>query len=416
MDTTLSCKTKKFIAFFLSTVSVIGILFSQNINLFAEELKLAHSVIVSPVLDNVKTKENISREAQLQALIKNFDEDIHSKYKQIGYNVKISQPDVGVYHIKATRTYQGRPVRLNIIEVDKSLNPEIKIKPTLASNTLANKSTIKRIASKNNTLVAINGTYFKPQTGVPLGTLMIDGKLFTGPIYDRVAIGFFNDKYEMARIQFSGELQHDKEKIKIDNFNQPRMLSSYVLAYDKHWGKYAPKSPKNGLQIAVEKGKIIDISENTLAIPENGFVIVAPFDKLKNLELGDKVKIKIGLLPEWENVEHIVSGGPYLVKNGEVFVDISAQKLKAIGGRNPRTAIGYTYDNRLILITADGREGNSIGLTLFELAYLMKNLGCVYAMNLDGGGSTVMYVNGAIANKPQVTGGIALSNALTIIK
>jgi exopolysaccharide biosynthesis protein len=51
-----------------------------------------------------------------------------------------------------------------------------------------------------------------------------------------------------------------------------------------------------------------------------------------------------------------------------------------------------------------------------ELGYLMKSLGCVNAINLDGGGSTVMYVNGQIVNRPAQPGGIALSNALVIAK
>lgn len=80
---------------------------------------------------------------------------------------------------------------------------------------------------------------------------------------------------------------------------------------------------------------------------------------------------------------------------------MTAQKLASIGGRNPRTAIGYTKDNSLIMLTADGREGASIGLTLIELANLMKELGCVNAMNLDGGGSTVMYVKGKLLTNPQ---------------
>ena len=73
-------------------------------------------------------------------------------------------------------------------------------------------------------------------------------------------------------------------------------------------------------------------------------------------------------------------------------------------------------DKNLILITADGREGASIGLTLYELATLMKQLGCINAMNLDGGGSTVMYINGKIVNKPPVQGGIPLSHTLLIRK
>ena len=66
------------------------------------------------------------------------------------------------------------------------------------------------------------------------------------------------------------------------------------------------------------------------------------------------------------------------------------------------------------MLTADGREGASIGLTLFELAYLMKDLGCINAMNLDGGGSTVMYVQGKIVNKPAVSGGIPISHSLIV--
>ena len=128
----------------------------------------------------------------------------------------------------------------------------------------------------------------------------------------------------------------------------------------------------------------------------------------------EKVEIQISTNPKWQNVKHIISGGPYLVKNNEIFIDMTAEKLQAIGGRNPRTAIGYTKDNDLILIAADGREGSSIGLTLYELASLMKSLGCTNAINLDGGGSTVMYVNGRIVNHPAQTGGIALSNALVV--
>ena len=126
--------------------------------------------------------------------------------------------------------------------------------------------------------------------------------------------------------------------------------------------------------------------------------------------------MNLGFTPKWDNVKHIISGGPYLVKNGEVYVDVSEEKLLAIGGRNPRSAIGYTRDNNLIIVAVDGREGSSIGLTLNELASLMKSLGCVNAINLDGGGSTVMYVNGEIVNKPPQPGGIAISNAVVISK
>ena len=95
---------------------------------------------------------------------------------------------------------------------------------------------------------------------------------------------------------------------------------------------------------------------------------------------------------------------------------MTAQKLGAIGGRNPRTAIGYTADNNLVLVAVDGREGSSIGMTLNELARFMQSIGCVGAINLDGGGSTVMYVNGSVVNNPHQRGGIPLSNAIVLSK
>ena len=286
----------------------------------------------------------------------------------------------------------------------------------MASATLGRKSTITTIAKKNNSIVAINGTFFKPATGVPLGTLMIDKKMYTGPIYNRVAMGIFDDHYDMARVQLNANLKSWDKILKVDNINQPRMLSTYVIVYTKEWGKMAPASPQYGQQIAVEDGKVVAVSTSALPIPENGFVIVAPKQKLAELAKEKSINLEINTIPDWQNVNHIIGGGPYLVKNGQVYVDVSEQKLGAIGGRNPRSAIGYTAENNLIIVAVDGRENSSVGLTLFELANLMKSIGCVSAMNLDGGGSTVLYVNGKVVNHPQVTGGIALSNALTLNK
>ena len=97
-----------------------------------------------------------------------------------------------------------------------------------------------------------------------------------------------------------------------------------------------------------------------------------------------------------------------------MYVDIKEQKFGAINGKNPRTAIGYTKNNEIIIITIDGREETSVGMTLWETSKLMKDLGCEFAMNLDGGGSSVMYVNGKIENSPPYKEGIAISNAIVV--
>ena len=243
---------------------------------------------------------------------------------------------------------------------------------------------------------------------------MINEKVYTGPVYDRVALGIFDNGFDVARVQLNANIKGSGVKVKVDNINQPRMLSTHVLVYTPEWGKTSPYAPKYGMSLRVADGKITKASANPLDIPQNGYVISGPKKLLQPLLKDKDVDLTIKTIPEWNNVKHIISGGPYLVKNGEVFVDMTAQKLGAIGGRNPRTAVGYTSDNNLILLTADGREGSSIGMTLMELARFMQSLGCIGAINLDGGGSTVMYVNGSVVNKPQMKGGIPLSNALVL--
>ena len=372
--------------------------------IIAQELRIAQGGAISPIIAGSRAKEDI------KTISTDFDKSVRDRYK----NSYIYDIAPGIKHIKLTRIYQGRPVRINVVEVNQKLNSNISITPQLSSSRLASKSTITSIAKKSNSIVAINGTYFKPQTGVPLGTLMIDKKLYTGPVYNRVAMGIFDNGFDMARIELNAKLKTSKGEIKVDNVNQPRMLSTYVIAYTPEWGEFAPPSPKYGIQMAVAEGKITSVSTQALPIPQNGYVVVGPKDKLETIFKAKKVNLDIKTIPNWDNVNHIISGGPYLVKNGEIFIDMTEQKLGAIGGKNPRTAIGYTADGNLIMVAVDGREGASVGMTLRELAGFLQSVGCINAMNLDGGGSTVMYVNGKVVNMPAVRGGIALSNALTV--
>ncbi len=404
----------RLVANTLNVSIVVGLLFAQHVfegpPIQAGELTIANNAIVSPILNSVNLEKNIKDKLTNEEQTKNFNEQMKKKYKT-GVIIDV---DRGVKQIKYTKYYQGNPVKINVIEVNTSINPNLQLTPALASEKLGKKSTISTIAKKNNSIVAINGTFFKPSTGVPLGTLMIDKKMYTGPIYNRVAMGIFDNGYDMARIQLNATLKAKDMTLKVDNINQPRMLSTYVIAYSPEWGKMAPPSPKYGKQIAIKDNKIVEFSTSQLQIPDGGYVIVGPSQKLDKFLKEENVQLEVLTIPNWDNVNHIISGGPYLVKNGGVYVDMTEQKLGSIGGRNPRTAVGYTSDNNLIIVTVDGREKASIGMTLNELANFMKSIGCYNAMNLDGGGSTVLYVKGKIANHPQVTGGIALSNALTL--
>ena len=414
MDTlTLQEKDYKKIVETAINVSIIGVLILCQGLVSARDAKIAQ--VTAPDFDIGLVKQRILNEVSPEIREKNFDTLIRQKYPKATINTVKS----GVKHIKLTKYYAGKPVKINVVEVDMKLAKNLELTPALSSDsTLKSRRSISTIAKNNNAVVALNGTYFKPQTGVPLGTLMIDKKMYTGPVYDRVAMGIFDDgsyfKYDIARVQLNATIKGGGNLIKVDNINQPRMLSTYVLVYTPEWGKFSPYAPKYGMGLAVENGKITKASANPIEIPQNGYVISGPKSILHPLLEKKDAQLDIKTSPEWKNVKHIISGGPYLVKDNEVFVDMTAQKLTAIGGRNPRSAIGYTADNNLILVAVDGREGSSIGMTLMELANFMKSVGCTNAMNLDGGGSTVMYVNGQVVNNPHQKGGIPLSNAIVL--
>ena len=376
----------------------ICLFFSQNLLISAKDVSAGIPSAVNYVKEQRKYEELV------------FEQEILEKYPK----AQVVEVEKGVKHVRMIKYYNNKPVRINIVELSQGVNDKLVIEPSIASDTLANRSKISTIANRENAIVSINGGYFKPQTGVPLGTLMINKKVYTGPIYDRVAMGIFDKGFDMARVKLNATLETNIGGLKIDNVNQPRMLSVHTIVYTPDWGEYSPPSPRYGMQMVIEDGKLVKISYEKNKIPQNGYVIVGSKKNLSKFAEAKKFKLKIGMNLEWRNVNHIISGGPYLIKNGDVYVDMTAQKLASIGGRNPRTAIGYTADNHLIMLTADGREGASIGLTLMELANLMKELGCVNAMNLDGGGSTVMYIKGQVVNKPVMQGGIPLSHTLNV--
>lgn len=102
-------------------------------------------------------------------------------------------------------------------------------------------------------------------------------------------------------------------------------------------------------------------------------------------------------------VTQLFAFGPVLVENGEIAVDQNSEVGKAMAS-NPRTAIGVIDQLHYVFVVADGRSSESEGLSLYELAELLQDYGYETAYNLDGGGSSTMYFNGQVINKPTTNG------------
>ena len=99
----------------------------------------------------------------------------------------------------------------------------------------------------------------------------------------------------------------------------------------------------------------------------------------------------------------VLSFGPGLVENGQITVSQNQEVDKAKVS-NPRTAIGIIDNLHYVIVVSDGRTEESSGLSLYQLASYMQQLGVKTAYNLDGGGSSTLYFNGKVLNNPTSNG------------
>ncbi len=114
-----------------------------------------------------------------------------------------------------------------------------------------------------------------------------------------------------------------------------------------------------------------------------------------------------------------VGGGPVLLQNGEIKITNNEELKfsgKAINDKHPRTAMGYTKDNKLIILVVEGRNSYAGGASLTQEAQILKDLGCWEALNLDGGGSSCLLINGKETIKPSDKSGQRPVPAVFIIQ
>ena len=120
-----------------------------------------------------------------------------------------------------------------------------------------------------------------------------------------------------------------------------------------------------------------------------------------SFEIIKESKVKLDSL---NNPRHVWTFGPGLIKDGKIAVTVNQEITSGHRVNNPRTAIGIIDKNHYIFMVSDGRTSKSEGLSLYEMAEYLLELGCTTAYNLDGGGSSTMIFNGKLINKPTHTG------------
>ncbi|MEO8335152.1 MAG: phosphodiester glycosidase family protein [bacterium] len=180
--------------------------------------------------------------------------------------------------------------------------------------------------------------------------------------------------------------------------------------------------------IYVRRGAVSASSGSS--IPTDGAVLSAYGTGLRTKEVqamvdGDTVKVLLTTMPRTPTgapPRMIIGGWPRILRDG-VSVAGDAATVEGTISRNaevrhPRTAVGFSRDRAtLYILTVDGRSQASVGVTLVELAGIMRRLGAWQAMNFDGGGSTTMVVEGGLMNVvSDPTGERAVGNALMVVR
>lgn len=138
--------------------------------------------------------------------------------------------------------------------------------------------------------------------------------------------------------------------------------------------------------------------------------------KVPRLKKGDFLRLSFATTPSLKGVETALGGGPALVQNGRAGVwNFGLLDIRE-SMRHPRTALGWN-DRYFFLVQVDGRQsGFSAGMTYAELASYMVKLGCTEALNLDGGGSSTMWLLGQVVNSPSKGFERGMGNGLVLIQ
>ena len=262
---------------------------------------------------------------------------------------------------------------------------------------------------KNNNItpfIGINASFFSFQTGIPMGFAVENGRITTKDEEEYQAIGFNSDGSAfIAPIKVMTTLKFGETELEIPHINKYNQSATPIInLYTNDFDEGNHNEIPSLTIILDEISGNLGIGETVYAtvcdkfnyqgaikIPEGQFLLTLNensdefvYGALNSLEVGDSVEIySYAEDSRWENAAYIMgSVGDRLIENGEL-------KSGFENGTAPRTAVGITDSGEIIFYVLDGRQqGYSYGAKIETVAKRLKELGCVDAINLDGGGST----------------------------
>jgi hypothetical protein len=298
-----------------------------------------------------------------------------------------------------------------LIEVDPNLY-EIKIVKAI-DNGIGRESVLS-LANRCGAIAAINGGFFTIGTtfdGKACGALKIHD-WYALPLKPRGCIGWnLQNKPIFDRLLVTIEAVHESNHFLIDGLNRPRKIGEAIL-FNPFFNR-TTLTGTDGKEIIIRNNCITHIKKNqgSSTIPIDGYVLSIQKDHplFDSFKKGKSISFKFNILSQtnltisedWENCDYIIGGTPLLINKSTKILDFSSELdiPTFITNKHARTAIGILPNGHWLFIVVDKREIFD-GMTIYELIELMNSFNCIYALNLDGGGSSTMVYEGEIKNSP----------------
>ncbi|HHV72939.1 MAG TPA: phosphodiester glycosidase family protein, partial [Clostridia bacterium] len=319
---------------------------------------------------------------------------------QVYYEQRYEEPIAqGVTYIEKNRFTQAGWQKIHILKIDLQ-NPNLVVDSLLSSKGLTNPQPLTKIAEEAKAIAAVNGDFFYlGQTNAPLGPMVKNGEIICTPFWspEMSVFSLTEDlKAILGNWSWSGEIVSTSgARMPLGGINKTVSNYDQTVLYNRNWGQKIQGydfSKNTTAVLTVKDGVVVNCSLNPteILIPEKGFILVAEGETANQLVAtfppGTGIEILQSSSPELNKLKMAIGGGSNLVYKG-----IIPSFTHNITGKHQRTALGVTEDNKyMFLVVVEGRNSQYPGMTQEELAELMRSLGCYYAINLDGGGSSTL--------------------------
>jgi len=346
--------------------------------------------------------------------------------------------------------YEG-PWDVHVVEVDLR-QPGLVVRAVHANDQLRGRETVSAISRRKSTdaatvVAAINADFFNLRTGEAENNQIVDGEIWKAVQVNESPADSGHHIHTQVAVRDDGRVLFDKfifggtllrpggRLLRIDGINSRGTRSANVL-YTQRVGAFTPWDSAEAT-IDVRLRRVSQAGDTVIfqvasypfsggtARLSDGAVLSLPrsIDSVREVPgPGEMVRLIAGFRPSSARLRSLVGAWPRLVLHGQSVAD-SSDRIEATTPalsvtRHPRSGVGISRDSAtLYLVTVDGRQESSSGVSLVEFARVMQNLGIYEGVNLDGGGSTTMVVNEKVVNHPSdLTGERTISNALLVVQ